>query len=171
MRLEAEALRDAVLSVSGQLNPIYGGPAYRDFETHVHNSQFYKMVDRDTADVYRRTIYRTWIRSGRSRLLDVFDCPDPSTTAPKRSVTTTPLQALSLMNNSFVLRMSQRFADRVKYESGDNSMKQIERVFALAYGRKPSAAEIDSTAAFVADYGLASLCRVVFNSNEFIYVD
>ena len=61
----------------------------------------------------RRSVYRMWTRGGRSGLLDAFDCPDPSTTTPKRAVTTTPLQALALLNNSFVLRMADKFAQRV----------------------------------------------------------
>ena len=74
-RLDAETLRDTILSVCGQLNPQLAGQPYRDFKTFTNNSQFYEMIDTDSPDVYRRTIYRTWIRSGRNHLLDVFDCP------------------------------------------------------------------------------------------------
>ena len=128
-RLEAEALRDSILSVAGQLNPQYGGAPYRDFTTYVKNTQFYTMADPDSPDVYRRTVYRTWIRSGRNQLLDAFDCPDPSTTAPRRAVTTTPIQSLALMNNSFVLRMSDRFAERVIKEAGTDVSLQATRVY------------------------------------------
>ncbi|MCA9137311.1 MAG: PSD1 domain-containing protein [Planctomycetales bacterium] len=171
MRLDAETLRDTVLTVAGQMNSQYGGPSYQDFETHVHNSQFYEMVDRDSPEVYRRTIYRSWIRSGRSHLLDVFDCPDPSTTAPKRSVTTTPLQALTLMNNSFVIRMADRLATRVVHESGNRTADQVTRVYLLAYGRNPDQLELAAAVGFVGAHGLSALCRVIFNSNEFIHVD
>lgn len=170
-RLDAETLRDTILSVAGQLNSTYGGPSYQDFKTHVHNSQFYEMVDRDSAEVYRRTIYRTWIRSGRNHLLDVFDCPDPSTTAPKRSMTTTPLQALTLMNNSFVMRMSDRFATRVVNDSGKTPMNPIERIYALAYGRQPMEDERNAATMFIDTHGLSAFCRVILNSNEFIHVD
>ncbi len=171
MRLEAEALRDSILSVSGQLNRQYGGPPYRDFTTAVNNSQFYTMTDPDDPDVYRRTVYRTWIRSGRNHLLDAFDCPDPSTTAPQRAVTTTPIQALALMNNSFVLRMSDRFAQRVSNEVGNDPRSQADRVCQLAYGRSPSGSESERLGRFVSEQGLSALCRVVLNSNEFIHVD
>jgi mono/diheme cytochrome c family protein len=171
MRLEAEALRDTILSVSGQLNLQYGGAPYRDFTTHVHNTQFYTMIDPDTPDVYRRTVYRTWIRSGRNHMLDTFDCPDPSATAPRRAVTTTPLQSLTLMNNSFVLRMSQRFAQRVTEEAGDDTRNRVTRVSQLAFGRNPTDDELHTYENFAAQHGLAAFCRVVFNSNEFIYVD
>ncbi len=178
LRLEAETVRDAILSVAGALNPELGGPGFQDFSTFVSNSQFYEMRDPVGTSFDRRSLYRTWVRSGRSRLLDAFDCPDPSTKTPKRAVTTTPLQALSLMNHSFVLRMSERFAERVQSDVGRISNpsevqahQQIKRAYALAYGRRPSAEELAWTTAFVSDYGLAALCRVIFNSNEFLYVD
>jgi hypothetical protein len=186
-RLEAEALRDCILSVSGQLNRQYGGAPYRDFTTYISNSQFYKMIDPDSPDVYRRTIYRTWIRSGRNHMLDAFDCPDPSSTAPRRAVTTTPIQSLTLMNNSFVLRMSGRFAERVivdvrqrggKDTSNDASSDassdvdaQADRVFQLAFSRSPSPEELEDVTTFIEEHGLEALCRVVLNSNEFIHVD
>ncbi|GAB5443175.1 MAG: hypothetical protein Fues2KO_35240 [Fuerstiella sp.] len=170
-RLEAEALRDAMLSVSGQLNDQYGGPPYRDFETFTSNSQFYEIKDFDDPDVYRRTVYRTWVRSGRNPFLDVFDCPDPSTTSPNRAVTTTPIQALSLLNNSFVLRMSDRMAQRIVQDVGSNTEAQIQRLFQLAVCRPATAEEIESLAGFVEQHGLAALCRIILNSNEFIYVD
>ncbi|MEQ9409652.1 MAG: DUF1549 domain-containing protein [Fuerstiella sp.] len=158
-------------NMRGRLNRQYGGPPYRDFETFVSNTQFYKTIDPDTPDAHRRTVYRTWVRSGRHPLLDVFDCPDPSTTAPQRAVTTTPLQSLALMNNSFVLRMADRFAERVTADVGDNREVRIRRVFQLAYGRAPHEAEIRRVSRFLTKHNLASLCRVIFNSNEFIHVD
>ncbi|HIK91733.1 MAG TPA: DUF1553 domain-containing protein, partial [Planctomycetes bacterium] len=171
LRLEAEALRDSILTVTGQLNRQYGGAPYRDFTTYVKNTQFYTMTDPDSPDVYRRTVYRTWIRSGRNHLLDAFDCPDPSTTAPRRAVTTTPIQSLTLMNNSFVLRMSDRFAARVIKDAGADVPLQVARVYQLAYSRSPDEAEADQLAQFVTSHGLSALCRVVLNSNEFIHVD
>ena len=171
MRLEAEALRDSILSVAGQLNPQYGGPPYHDFTTFTSNTQFYTMTDPDGPEFYRRTVYRAWIRSGRNHLLDAFDCPDPSTTAPQRAVTTTPIQSLTLMNNSFVLRMSDRFAERVAKDAGDDPVVQTKRVYELAYGRWPSDDEIRLASTFITDYKLAAFCRVILNSNEFIHVD
>ena len=92
-------------------------------------------------------------------------------TAPRRAVTTTPSQSLSLMNNSFVLRMADHFAERVSGEVGTEPAAQIHRVFALAYGRRASEDEIESGRQFVEVHGLPAFCRVVFNSNEFLYVD
>ncbi len=170
-RLEAESLRDAMLAVAGELNSQMRGPGYRDFTTYVHNTQFYQMQDPIGPEYQRRTVYRTWIRSGRSSLLDVFDCPDPSTKTPRRAVTVTPLQALALMNNSFVLRTSEQFAQRIHREAGDTITRQADRAYELAFAREPGQDELAAVEPFVAAHGLAELCRVLFNSNEFLYVD
>jgi hypothetical protein len=170
-RLEAEILRDAILDVSGQLNTQVGGPSYQDFKTFVFNSQFYEVIDAVGPEFNRRTVYRMGLRAGRHPLLDAFDCPDPSVAAPRRAVTTTPAQSLSLMNNSFVLRMAEHFAERVSDEVGTAAGAQIDRVFELAYGRGASDDDMESGRAFVETHGLAAFCRIVFNSNEFLYVD
>jgi hypothetical protein len=171
VRLEAETLRDAILTVSGQLNPQIGGPPYQDFQTFTFNSQFYEMIDPVGPEFHRRTLYRTWLRSGRNPLLDTFDCPDPSTTSPKRAVTTTPVQSLALLNNSFVLRMSEALAERAVREAGADADAQVRTVYRLAYGREPEEKEREQVVRFVTEHGLAALCRVVLNSNEFLYVD
>jgi hypothetical protein len=170
-RLEAETIRDTVLIVSGELNPTMYGPGYHDFRTFNFNSQFYEMLDPVGATFNRRSLYRTWVRSGRSQFLDVFDCPDPSAQAPKRAITTTPLQALSMFNNSFVLRMADRFAARIEAATEPNDLARTREAYYLAFGRLPSEDELRDTGAFIRQHGLAALCRVIFNSNEFLYVD
>ncbi|MGH7135177.1 MAG: DUF1553 domain-containing protein, partial [Pirellulales bacterium] len=171
LRLEAETLRDAILSVAGELNPVMGGPGYRDFRTFTNNSQFYEVYDADGFAFQRRSLYRTVIRSGTSPLLDAFDCPDPSTIAPARAVTTTPLQALALLNDSFVLRMADRFAERLRGESGADTAAQIERAYRLALARAPKPEELTEAQPFVIAHGMPAFCRVLFNSNEFLYID
>ena len=126
-----------------------GGPGYRDFETFRRNTQFYVMKDPVGGEYNRRSIYRTWIRSGRNRFLDAFDCPDPSTKTPRRVFTVTPIQALALLNNSFVLRMSKRFADRVSITAGDDHQLQVRSVYQLAYSRHPNEQELLEAEAFV----------------------
>ena len=171
-RLEAEAVRDAMLSVAGELNDTVGGPSYQDFNSYFFKgTQFYDPIDVDNADVHRRTVYRMWARGGRSPFLDTFDCPDPSTTTPKRSVTTTPLQALSLMNNAFAVRMAERFARRVEVEGGANSQATIAAVYLFAYGRTPREDELKAADDFVSQRGLVEFCRVILNSSEFLYVE
>ena len=171
LRLEAEAIRDSVLAVAGQLNPKMGGPGYQDFEINIRGSTyFYNVVDREDRELQRRSIYRTLARGGRNRLLDTLDCPDPSAVTPRRALTTTPLQALSLLNNSLLLRMADRFAERIRREAHSEST-QIVWAYTLALGRPPTPAEADLARQAVAQHGLAVLCRALFNSNEFMYVD
>ena len=168
-RLEAEAVRDSILAVAGQLNDARGGPGYQDFKLTIRGATYYYTpIDADDPALNRRSIYRTWARSGRSALLDVLDCPDPSTVSPRRALTTTPAQALSLLNNAFVLRMADRFAERLP--KGDTA-KQISVAYELAYGRRPSDDELRRVQPIVERYGLAVFCRAIFNSNEFMYVD
>jgi hypothetical protein len=170
-RLDAETLRDAVLAVAGELNPTMGGPGLHDFRTHTNNSQFYEPIDPAGYAFQRRSIYRTWVRSGTNPFLDVFDCPDPSTTTPRRAMTTTPLQALSLLNDSFMLRMADKFAERLRQDTDADAEKQIDRAYQIAFARVATAAEVAAAKRFVSEHGLAAFCRVLFNSNEFLYVD
>lgn len=171
LRLEAEELRDAVLAVAGQLNRTVGGPGYQDFRTFTNNSQFYEVFDAEGFAFQRRSLYRTCIRSGTSPLLDVLDCPDPSATAPTRAVTTTPLQALALLNDSFMLRMADRFAERLRDEAGGDVAAQVDRAYRLAFARPIGPDERAMAEQFVSQHGLAALCRVMFNANEFLYVE
>src|SRR5439155_17758241 len=101
-RLEAETVRDAMLAVSGELEPRLGGPSFRPFAVTALLTSFYHAVDDGRRDFNRRSIYRMNVNTGRSALLDALDCPAPSLNAPRRRTTTTPQQALALMNDSFV---------------------------------------------------------------------
>ncbi len=168
-RLEAEAIRDAILSASGQLNPAMGGPPFHDVRIHGDKgTKYYEPIDPDGAAFHRRTIYRFSPRGERSAILETFDCPEPSALTPRRQVTTTPLQALALWNNSFVLRMSGHFAKRVEAEA---KADPVHRAYRLAFGREPSKDEATLAAAFVRKHGLAAFARVLFNSNEFVVIE
>jgi len=169
-RLEAEAVRDAMLDVSGQLNRQVGGPSTRPFRIEVFNSTFYHLLDLDAPAYNRRSVYRMVINSARDPLLDVLDCPDPSVKTPRRSTTTTPLQALTLMNNSFVLRQAQYFADRVVKEAGDEPAARITLAYCLAFGRPPEKDEIDRAGAIAKEHGLRAVCWALLNANEFVYI-
>jgi len=169
-RLEAEAVRDAMLTVSGQLNPMMGGPSYRPFKIEVFNSTFYDLLDEATPEMQRRTVYRMSIDSAKNPLLDAFDCPDPSVKAPRRAVTTTPLQALGLMNNAFVLRQARSFGERVAREGGDNPAARVALACRLALGREPTSAEKERAVGHVRENGVESLCWVLLNASEFLYV-
>jgi hypothetical protein len=169
-RLEAEAVRDAMLAAAGRLNDAVGGPSFRPFTVTVFNSHFYTLTDPDEPEYNRRTIYRINVESAKSPLLEAFDCPEPSTKTPRRGVTTTPLQALGLMNNIFVLRMSRSFADRVTKEAGADPEAQARLAYRLALGRPPTKDEAERTAALVRDHGTETLCWVLFNASEFLYL-
>ncbi len=86
-------------------------------------------------------------------------------------MTTTPLQALSLLNSAFVLYRAEGFALRLKKDGGDDPARQIARAYELAYGRPPTGDEIAAARSVVEQHGLAALCRAIFNSSEFLYVD
>ncbi|MAB59588.1 MAG: hypothetical protein CMO46_03475 [Verrucomicrobiales bacterium] len=170
-RLEAESLRDAMLKVSGKLNLKMGGPGFRDVTFRsLNGTTYYTPFDKEDAELNRRTVYRFSPRGQRSAILDAFDCPDPSTTAPKRSVTTTPIQALALLNNAFVLRMSDGFSERLKKES-DSLNEQVKRAYELAYSRNPDDEELKLGVELSKKYGLNALGRVLFNSNEFVVIE
>ena len=169
-RMAAETLRDTALMVSGQLNTDMHGPGFYDFTTFVANSQFYDVFDPIGESFNRRTIYRTLIRSGRSRFLDVFDCPDPSAKAPRRATTTTPLQSLSLMNHSFSVRASERWAAELNMKFPDSPTDQLRHLFQTAFSREATKDELALATEVYQQAGLTSVCRAILNANEFIYI-
>jgi hypothetical protein len=171
-RLEAEAIRDAVLHVAGELRETIGGAGFRDFKEVLRSGTYtYEPADAYDRAFNRRSIYRTWNRGGRSGLLDAFDCPDPSVTAPRRAVTTTPLQALALFNDAFILRTARNFARRAERAAPGDVDRQIRQGYQWSFGRDPGPDEQNAARGVVIEHGLAALARAIFNSNEFLYVD
>ena len=171
-RVEAEVLRDSILEISGQLNSKLFGPSYLDVKiVQVAPAFYYSPIDPEGEEYNRRTLYRWNARGQRSALLDSFDCPDPSTKTPVRMVTTTPSQALSQWNDSFILRMSKKLEQKIKEETGGSVELQVTRSWELVLGRRPTSEEKERSVQFVINRGLSLLCRVLFNSNEFIFID
>jgi hypothetical protein len=170
-RLDAESLRDSMLAVGGKLDLKMGGPAVRQFWFKDDHSPTYDYArfDPDSAESYRRSVYRFLVRSVPDPFMDRLDCPDPSLLTPKRSTTLTAIQALALLNNPFVVRMSEHFAARV-VGSGDIAA-QVRMAHRLAFGRVPSDAELHRLSAYAGRNGMANTCRLLFNSNEFVFVD
>ena len=169
-RLEAEAVRDAMLAVSGELNPALWGPSFRPFTTTSFNATFYHPLDRDDPEFNRRTVYRMNINSGKEPLLDAFDCPSPSVKTPTRGETITPLQALSLMNNSFVQRQANRLAERALAAAEGELPVAIDRAYERVLGRRPTDAQRQRALTAARERGLASVCWALLNSSEFLYV-
>jgi hypothetical protein len=172
LRLEAEVLRDAVLAASGQLNPRMGGPSFRDVDIDLRaDNAVYTTRDLFTPAINRRTIYRTVVRSAMPTLLETLDCADPTVSTPSRAVTTTPLQALSMLNSPFMRAAAAALAERATELAGDHRDRQIEQAYRLTLQRLPTTAELESAHAYVAEFGLADFCLALFNSNEFVYID
>jgi hypothetical protein len=170
-RLEGEALRDAMLAVSGLLNPEVGGKGFSDYkERNFNGTAYFDPFDPAGPEFHRRSVYRFTPRGANRGLLDAFDCPDPAAAAPRRATTTTPLQALTLWNNGFALRAAGAFADRVAKEA-EGVEKQVRRAWQLAYQRDPTEKEAEIAAKLGSEHGLKALCRVLYNSNEFVTVE
>ncbi len=169
-RLEAEAVRDSLLSLSGQIEFRMGGPGYMPWNLHIDNTHFYTWEDKLGADYNRRTVYRLGVLSAQDSLLDALDCPNLSTRTPTRASTTTPIQALALMNNAFVQRQVGHFAERLRATHPDNVAQQIELAYQLAYSRKPGKAESQRALDAAESHGLNAVCWALFNSNELVYL-
>ena len=172
-RLEAEAVRDAVLAVSGKLNLEMHGPGFRDFKYTEAYAPIYEYVTADSPELWRRSVYRFLVRTTPQPFMTTMDCPDPASLTPKRNVTTTALQSLALFNNEFMLKQAGYFSDRVRGEVGENGVEQVDRVFQIAFGRQPNEGEKRDAEKLVTESkeGLFHLCRAILNANEFVYVD
>ncbi len=169
-RLEAEAVRDAMLAAGGQLNLAMGGPSFRPFDALKFPANAYVPADKLGPEFNRRTVYRMNVNSGKEPLLDAFDCPDPSVKTPRRGVTTTPLQALGLMNNSFVQRHAGHLAERALKESDNDLSRAIHTAYRLALGRAPTKDEARRALTVAKDRSLTNVCWALLNSTEFVYV-
>ena len=166
-RLEAEVVRDAMLAVSGQLNRQQGGPSFKPFTVTVFNTHFYHLHDQDHPELQRRTIYRAAVVTGRNPLLTALDCPVPSLAAPLRQETVTPLQALGLMNDSFVQRQAARLAERVAVKK--SSPEKIRELYLLTLNREPIAEEIAAGETLLTAHSLRELAWALLNCSEFLY--
>jgi mono/diheme cytochrome c family protein len=170
-RLEAEPLRDAILTVGGKLDLTMGGPGFLAFEPNDNYVRIYNPKQSFGPADFRRMVYMTKIRMHQDGTFGAFDCPDGGQIAPRRATSTTPLQALNLLNGPFATQQADFFAARIKADAGEEISAQVRRAFQLAYQRDPAPAEQSAAAVVVKDHGLPILCRAILNSNEFLYVD
>jgi hypothetical protein len=169
-RLEAEALRDSILSVSGNLDLRMGGPGFDLFEPNNNYVRVYNPKKEFGPPEWRRMAYQFKPRMRLDDVFGAFDCPDAGQIAPKRTSSTTPLQALNLLNSPFLIQQAGIFARRLQREAGSDARAQIHHAFRLAFSREPTLAEQSAGLKLIEDERLIPLCRALFNANEFIYV-
>ncbi len=176
-RLEAEAIRDSILFISGRLNPERGGPsvfpplpvAMEDLRRPTRPGGSMWEPNESESDARRRSIYIFQRRSLPLPMMASFDAPVFNESCERRSVTTTPLQALSMMNGRLVNEEAAHLAARVEKEAGSQRREQVARLFEIALNRPPEGAELQRFAEF--DGPLEAICRVVLNSNELLFID
>jgi hypothetical protein len=165
-RLSAEEVRDTLLTVAGQLKlePM-GGPGFRLYKFTQNNVCTYFPLDRPGPETYRRAIYHQNARASVVDVLNDFDLPDTAFATPRRANTTTPLQALTLLNHAFVLDLAAALA--VRLDPAD----PVTHAYALAFQRTPTAAEKSAAADFITRHGRAAFARALLNTSELIHVD
>ena len=172
-RLEAEEIRDAIMFVSGALDPTMGGPGYRLFELerpeHSPHYEYHKFDHSDPA-THRRSIYRFIVRSQPDPWMTTMDCADSSQSTPKRDETLTALQSLSLLNNQFNLVMAERFHQSLRGEA-EMLVDQVAVAFEMVVQREADQEDLQAMVACAKQHGLPNLCRFLFNLSEFIYID
>jgi hypothetical protein len=172
-RLEAEAIRDSVLSVAGRLDQRMYGPAFQDFviDKPEHSPHYeYHLYDPDDPRAHRRSIYRFLVRSQQQPFMTTLDCADPSMQVDRRNETISPVQALALLNDGLMLVMARHFAERIEPLAKDIE-GQVKAAFRLALARDPTGTELQELSAYARQHGLKNACRVLLNMNEFVFVD
>jgi Protein of unknown function (DUF1553)/Protein of unknown function (DUF1549)/Planctomycete cytochrome C len=170
-RLDAEEIRDTLLAISGKLDLRMGGPGFRLYRYLEDNVATFVPLDQHGPETFRRAVYH---QNARSSLLDGltdFDLPDNASAAPSRIHTTSPLQALTMLNHSFTLVLADALVERVKREAPQSNVAQVRRAFALAFQRLPAADEDRAASALIAEYGWRAFARALLNANELLYVN
>jgi hypothetical protein len=200
-RIEAEVMRDAMLAASGELSLKMHGPSVLPQLPAGLSGRYGWKATRGAAEQNRRSIYLVVKRNTHLPLLKSFDVPDTNQACSRRDKTTTPSQALVLLNDRWPLRRAQAMAGRVLREVGTEPSKAIAQAFEIAYCRRPTADELAECESFLQsqarqaaeriekkqkvalpikppaslakETGVAwvDLCHALLNSNEFLYVD
>ncbi|QDT10651.1 PSD1 and planctomycete cytochrome C domain-containing protein [Planctomycetes bacterium K23_9] len=168
-RVEAEVIRDSILLASNSLDPSVGGRSYR-----IHNEKKtyaqWEVVNNHGPQTWRRMLYQERMRRVDDRIFTAFDFPDCGQVRAKRPVSTTPLQALNLMNSDFVLEQSKLIAARATQDSGGDETKSIDRCFELLLGRQPADDERTACLELAKANDLSLVCRALINTNEFAFL-
>jgi hypothetical protein len=173
-RLDAEQVHDAILLMSGRLDLRMGGPSDQQFDLqpgiHVTPKVDYAKFDVDSDAARRRSVYRFLFRTLPDPMMDALDCPAGDQLTPVRNTSMTVQQALALWNSAFTVRYSEHFAARLGRDE-----KHFERCVIEAcewvWGRPPEKDEVQELVAYAQKHGLENFCRLLFNSNEFMFVN
>jgi hypothetical protein len=150
-----------------------GGPGFELFHYKEDKSPVYDhtaIARINDPKNWRRTVYRFTVRSVPNPFLESLDCADPSIITPVRNSTITALQSLVLLNDPFMLRQAECFAERLEKASKDPAL-QITTAYRIAFGRAPSDAEAKVMTGYARTHGLANACLVLLNTNEFVFID
>ena len=173
-RLDAECVRDAMLAISGQLDLRMGGPSDRQFDLkpgrHVTPIIDYGLFDLDGPAGQRRSVYRFLFRTLPDPFMEALDCPAGDQIMSARSNSVTVQQVLAMWNDALVLNQAEHLAIRLQWER-KNTAERIELALRLALGRAPHAAEYIRFSNYTDQHGLANFCRLLFNLNEFMFID
>jgi Protein of unknown function (DUF1549)/Protein of unknown function (DUF1553)/Planctomycete cytochrome C len=192
-KLDAESIRDSVLAASGHLREQLYGPSFETFviEKPEHSPHYeYEKADPDDPRTFRRTVYRFLVRSQPDPLMQTLDCADPSQIVDKRDESITALQALALLNDRFLVRMAEHAAQRItsgeraaqRITSGDHAAEritngdhatqsQVASAIRLTLDRRPTVDELQKLSDYTQTFGLSETCRLLFNLNEFVFID
>jgi mono/diheme cytochrome c family protein len=174
-RLDAESIHDAVAAVAGTLDLQMGGASVRQFiqtpGIHVTPNVDYQGFSVDDRANYRRSVYRFIFRTLPDPFMESLDCADASQLTPARNVSVTALQALAMLNDKFIVRQSEHLAARLTRDGGPDLPAQITHLFRLVLCREPTPAESTAFVSYTNKHGLSNACRVLLNSNEFMFVD
>ena len=169
-RLEAEVIRDAILMASGRLDEQVGGRSYRIHNVKKRYAQW-EVVDNHGPETWRRMLYQERMRRVDDQLFTAFDFPDCGQVRATRPVSTTPLQALNLLNSPFVIEQSQSIAARAFDDADGHLPEAIDRCFAVLLSRPPTAQERAASAAITNADDLPWLCRAIVNANAFTFLE
>jgi hypothetical protein len=169
-RLEAEAIRDSILAVSGVIDYRMGGPGF--YLQRVEQDNVYRYFPKEEVGPaeFRRMVYLTRIRQEQDPVFGAFDCPSGNQVIPKRSRSNTPLQALNLFNSPFILQQSKLLSERLVREAGEKQMERVKLAFRLMFGREADHFEIELSTDLIERDGLEAFCRAMFNASEFLFI-
>jgi hypothetical protein len=173
-RLDAEQVRDSILQIAGCLDLRMGGPGDMQFDLqpghHVTPKVDYSKFDVSSPAAQRRSVYRFLFRTLPDPFMDALDCPAGDQLTPARNASVTVQQALALWNDAFIAHYAGRFASRLESMAGTRD-EQVTLAFELALNRPPTPEESKDFAAYANKHGLANLCRLILNGNEFMFVN